>query len=165
MADTRPSGTPIIVGEPSSVVQEVAHIDERGRFHLLPRWTRRLNWFVNEQEFIALLVFAEPGRIQLFPWEPLGPQIVARYEELSNDPDGADADALRLIQDRYGRVSTTNRRFYIGDAALLHLGLPLKRGTKKAIYVAILPTTIELLSPNYRDAKLAEGHPQLHDLP
>ncbi len=168
MAKTRPSGLPLVGGASAAVTQEVAEIDERGRVHLLPRWAERVDWLplAAKDDVEALMVFLEPGRLSLRCWEIDGPRIMARYEEFAGDPDESGLEVLRLIQDRYGRLLIRkDRRPYLGDAALKHLGLPVVRGTKSTVYVAIFPNRIDLLGATYRTEKLIAGDPRLDDLP
>jgi hypothetical protein len=148
-----------IAPDKALVVEEVATIDRRGRFHILTRWTKRLTWFPSKsQEVEALMVFKEPGLVSISDWYPDGERIEARYKELSGDPDSGDA--LRLIQDRYQKlVITYERRPSLGDATLLHLGYAVHARAEHSIYVAVYPDRIELLSPAYRDEKLMRGHP------
>jgi len=112
------------------------------------------------------MIFVEPGLLSLRSWKPDGPRIAARYIELAQLGADTDLDALRLIQDRYGKLSIPKeRRPHLGDAALQHLGLPTTRDATSNVYVAIYPKRIDLLSPNYRNAKHVAGHPALDDLP
>jgi hypothetical protein len=168
MAETRPSGLPIVSDSSALVTQEVAEIDKRGRLHVLPRWARRIAWLQlpAEQEIHALFVFSEPGRLSLCRWDLDGPEILARYEEISRNPDDSELEVLRLIQDRYNRVVIGKEsRVYLGDAALAHLGLPIARGIKSIVYVAIFPNRIDVLGPSYRNAKLEASDARLDDLP
>jgi hypothetical protein len=168
MAYTRPSGLPLVPDSDALVTQEIAEIDGKGRFHLLPRWTKRTNWppFPAAGNFEALMVLTEPGRLSLMPWEPEGSRAMERYRQLSASEDGPDLEALRILQDRYRRLVVPNeRRPYLGDAALQHLGLPTRRGRPSNVYVAILPDRIDLLGPSYRDGRNEEGHPSLDGLP
>jgi hypothetical protein len=167
MSDTKPSGTPLIPDNDAVVVQEVAEIDERGRIKLLPRWADRTVWLKRPDKFEALIVLAEPGRASLRNWEPDGPRIIARYNELKALGKDADIESLRLIQDRYSRLSVpsaVDRRAYLGEAALEHLGLP-GLGTSSNVYVVIYPDRLDLLSPALRNDKLRKGHPDLDGLP
>ena len=168
MAETRPSGLPIIPDAEALITQEVAEIDERGRLHLVPRWSIRAAWLPTPLRTAedALMIFVEPGYLSLRSWEPDGPRIVARYNELARLGAEAPREVLRLIQDRYGKlVVPVDRRPHLGDAALQHLGLPTKRGVKSSIYVVISSGQIDLLAPSYRNAKNIEGHTLLEDLP
>lgn len=114
----------------------------------------------------ALLVFVEPGLISVRNWQIDGPRIQQRYAEISNSTDADALQALRLIQDRYHRLLIPARdRPSLGDSALAHLGLPLQRGQKSAVYVCVFSDHIELMSPAYRNSKLIEGHPLVEDLP
>jgi hypothetical protein len=45
------------------------------------------------------------------------------------------------------------------------LGLPITRGIKSTVYVAIYPDRIDILSLVYRNQKLVAGHVLLDDLP
>src|SRR5882724_4361165 len=106
MAETRPSGTPVIPDVEALVTQELAEVDGRGRLHLLPRWAKRTNWLSlpATDEFEALMILVEPGRLSLKSWEPDGPRIQKRYRDLSIAEGGPDLEALRLIQDRYRKL-------------------------------------------------------------
>lgn len=168
MAETRPSGLPVIPDHSAVVVQEVTEIDERGRLHLLPRWTRRVSWLPlpAKENVDALMVLVKPGYISLRQWKGNGPRIEKRYKEIAKESDVDALEALRLIQDRYKRLTINKeRRPHIGDAALAHLGLPITRGMKSTVYVAIFPSQIDILSPAYRNAKLEAGHARIDDLP
>lgn len=155
MAETRPSGMPIVDGDAAIVLQETAEVDERGRLHLLPRWVKRVDWLPLQpkNDVVALMVFVEPNRISIRDWKVDGPEIERRYKEIANEIDADSHEALRLIQDRYGRLFISKeRRPYLGDAALAHLGLPISRGARSTVYVAIFPDRIDILSPTYRNA-------------
>ena len=168
MAERRPSGLPVVTGVSAPVEQEVAEIDGRGRLHLLPRWAKRVEWLPlpAADDVMALMVFLEPRRLSLLRWDVDGPRILARYEEIAKNPDDADLEVLRLIQDRYNRLLIRrDRRPYLGDTALQHLGLPISRGSKSIVHVAIFPNRIDVLAPAYRDTKLVAGDPRLDDLP
>jgi len=112
------------------------------------------------------MVLVEPGRLSLRQWATSGPQIVARYEQLSSSSDDDDLEVLRLIQDRYRRLPIPkDRRPYLGDEALQHLGLPTTRGVKSPVYVAVYPDRIDVLGSTYREERLVSGDPSLDDLP
>jgi hypothetical protein len=112
------------------------------------------------------MVFSKPGLISLRDWKTSSPAILKRIEELSEIPDDDDLEALRLIQDRYQKlVIPANDRSSLGEAALAHLGIDLANGSKFLIYVGIFANRIDLMSPQYRNAKLIEGHQQIDDLP
>jgi hypothetical protein len=168
MPEFRPSGNPVIPDAEALVTQELAEIDERGRLHLLPRWARRTNWLPLPPagNLDALVVLAEPGRLSFLSWEPDGPRIVQRYRDLSMTEDGADFEALRMLQDRYRKLSiSTDRRPSLGDAALQHLGLPTTRGLRSNVYVVVMPSRIDVLGPTYRNMRNEGGHPALDGLP
>jgi hypothetical protein len=166
MAITRPSGLSIV--DPASVVvaQEATEIDARGRLHILPRWTERIAWWRDEEAFEVLMVLDQPGAIMLRDWKTDGQRVLDRYQEIRKRDDEQTLEALRLFIDRYQRLRfDKERRAHIGDAALAHLGLPIGRGTRFTIYLAIFPQHLALLSPSYRDARLIRGSPLLDDLP
>ena len=168
MAESRPSGVPIVPDAKALVIEEIAEIDGRGRIHLLPRWAKRVGWIPVPAagDVDALMILVEPGLLSLTSWNPDGPRIEKRHDELAALGTGADLEALRSIQDRYQKLPIPNdRRPHLGDAALQHLGLSTKRGAKSNVYVVITPGRIDLLSPGYRNAKSIEGHPSLDDLP
>jgi hypothetical protein len=168
MALTRPSGIPV-VSDPSAIVnEEVAQIDGRGRLYLAPRWTQRIPWWVtaSDEDFSVLMVFVEPGLISMRDLTTNGPRIAARYLELAEATDEKAMEALRLIQDRYRRLPIDKEhRAHIGDAGLAHLGLPIERGIKSTVYVALFPNRLDVLSPTYRNMKMVSGSPWLDDLP
>jgi hypothetical protein len=166
MAETKPSGRPIVDGPAAVVSQEVAHIDKKGCLNLLHRWTSRLAWFPSPlaDDFEALMIFLAPGRISIRDLRVEGDRIQQRYNELVADPDIETLEVLRLIQDRYGRLHIPqSRRPSLGDPALTHLRVA--RGQRSTIYVALFPNSIDLLSAAYRDAKLVAFEEQLDDLP
>lgn len=168
MAETKPSGLPIVASKSAPVLQEIAEIDGRGRLHLLRRWANHTDWLPSliDDELQVLMVFVEPGRLSMRSWEPEGPKIVTRFEEIAKTPDEDGLEALRLIQDRYGRVLVPkDRRPYLGDLALQHLMIPTGRGQKSNVYVAVFPKCIDVFGPAYRTEKLILGHPQLEGLP
>lgn len=168
MSSTRPSGNGIIPGANAAVSQEVVTVDERGRLHLLPRWTERLPWLEADAaaDRSALMTFIEPGRFSIRSWEPHSTQIIARYDELSAGSDPDRFETMRLIYDRYGRLTVPHdRRPYLGAAALAHLGLHLERNAKSIVYVAVFPDQLHVLSQSYRNARLAIGDPGLDTLP
>lgn len=113
------------------------------------------------------MILVEPGKIKLAPWEPNGPRIESRYEEIAqNALDESSLETLRLIQDRYVPLSIDEEhRPYLGDAALAHLGLPLERGIKSTVYVVVYPESLAILSTDYRDKMNLLGSNDLDDLP
>jgi hypothetical protein len=168
MALTRPSGYPIVSDSSAIVDEEVAQIDGRGRLYLAPGWTQRIPWWVNSSagDFSVLMVFVEPGLVSMRDLTTDGPRIAARYSELVDLSNEDAMEALRLIQDRYRRLPIDKeRRAHIGDAGLAHLGLSIERGEKSTVYVAIFPSRLDILSPTYRNMKMASGSPWLDDLP
>jgi hypothetical protein len=168
VARTRPSGFLLVPRAEALVTQEVAEIDERGRVRLSPRWTEQIPWLktVPKSGIRVLMVFAEPGRLSLRSWESYGPQIVELYRELAERADPEDLEPLRLIQDRYAEATIRDdSRIHLGDPALAHLGYSIARGTKAIVYVAVFSDKIDLISREYRNAKLTAGHPLLDHLP
>jgi hypothetical protein len=163
----RPSGLPLIE-DSENVLVEVSHIDGRGRFSLLPRWRKRIRWLASagDADVEALMIFVEPGRISIRDSKIDGPRIRERYAEIANSSAHDRLELLRLIQDRYRcLIVPPKERPSLGDGALAHLGLRVERGEKSIVYVSVLPETIELLSPSYRDSKLTAGDPRIDDLP
>lgn len=169
MAHTHPSGRPIVPNESAPVFQEVAEVDTYSRFNLLPRWTSHIPWMneIKQNDFEVLMVLSEPGKIKLLSWEPDGPRLVRLYSDLSqNDSSEETLETLRLVQDRYGRLLIDKEhRPYLGDAALAHLGLPLHRGIKSTVYVAVYSQYIAIMSPEYRNKALLGGSKILDDFP
>jgi hypothetical protein len=165
MAETKPSGVPMIDAPGAIVSQEVAHIDKKGCLNLLQRWTKRLAWFPSHPEdFEVLLIFLSPGRLSIRDFANDGARIQQRYNELSAETDAETLEVLRLMQDRYGRLRVPkSRRASLGDPALAHL--ELERGQRSTIYVAIFPNYIDLLSLRYRNEKLIAYQEQIDDLP
>jgi len=113
------------------------------------------------------MILVEPGLLSVTSWEPDGPRIVERYRDLAKFGEELDYEGMRLIQDRYQKllIPKRERRPHLGDAALQHLGLPVARGTKSIVYVAVLRERIDVLGPAYRNTKNLAGHPSLDDLP
>ena len=110
------------------------------------------------------MIFRQPGRLLICDWKDEGPKIVARYEELARRSDPKAERAMRLIQDRYGRlVFKGERRASLGTPALAHLGL--ERGVVSKVYIAALPNWLELLSVTYRNGALVNFDEELEDLP
>jgi hypothetical protein len=111
------------------------------------------------------MVFSKPGLISLRDWKTSSPAIFQRIDELSESSDEDALEALRLIQDRYQKLIIPARdRSSLGDAALAHLGIDLVDGSKFLLYVCIFSDRIDLMSPQYRNAKLLEGHQLIDDL-
>jgi hypothetical protein len=165
MANTRPSGVPIVEAASLIVAQEVGVIDRRGRFTLRPRWFEKITWWVGSP-LDVLMVLDEPGVVRLRDWQTDGVNVVARYEELVDRRDDEALSALRLLADRYQRLHfSIENRAHLGEAALVHLGLPLDREANAVVHVAIYPDHIAVLSPSYRNAALLRGSPLLDDLP
>ena len=169
MSKTKPSGWPIVPPEDATVWIEVAQVDGQRRLNLLPRWTARFQWLRATKTTHAdvLLVFSEPGKIKLLPWSPHGEKVLGRYHELSQaEQTAATLEALRLIQDKYGRLLIDDEhRPYLGDAALTHLGCPLDRGVKSTVYVTLYPDCLVIMSTDLRNAALLQGIDLLDDLP
>jgi hypothetical protein len=168
MADTRPSGNNPVSGPDALLIQEVAEIGIRGRLHILPRWAKRAGWLPvpAECEAVALMVLAQPGLISILNWETEGPNIERRYIEIASDVSDVDFEALRAIQDRYAKLYIPkDRRPYLGDAGLQHLGLSTTRNSKSNVYVVVYPGRIEILSSEHRNAKAISGNAKLDDLP
>jgi hypothetical protein len=168
MAETRPSGYPVF-GDPSaSVAEEVTEIDGRGRIRFLPRWTNRIPWWksTSSEGFDVLMVFVEPGLISFRDWISDGEQVAARFAQIAAEDDDDALEALRLIQDRYQKLPIDKeRRAHLGDPALAHLGLPIQRGSRSTVYVAVYPSRLDIFSVAYRNEKLVIGSPLLDDLP
>ena len=165
---SRPSGVPIVADEIAAVTVSVADVDRRGRVNILPRWRRRIAWLkaAGDADVEALMTFSEPGLITITDRKKDGPRIQQRFEELSNSEDADALEALRLLQDRFQRlIIPAKDRPSLGDGALVHLGLSVERGRKSVIYVCVFPDRIELMSEEYRNSKLLEGHPLIDDLP
>jgi hypothetical protein len=166
MAETKPSGIPIVEGPNAIVTQEVSHIDKKGCLNLLPRWTEKLEWFPSPvtEVFDALMVFLEPGYLSIRNLRADEIRIREKYEAIARDDDTEALEFLRRIQDRYGRLRIpASRRPSLGDTALTHLRV--KRGEKTTIYVAIFPHSIEILSVECRDQRLLAITDELNDLP
>ena len=167
MAETRPSGFPLVSDDRAPILQELARLDGRGRIHVLPRWSSRLTWLPAPAvtEVIALLEMPEPGILSLKPWEPNGTSVMAKWAVLHGSEDETPLEVFRLMQDRYQRLAIpVDRRPYLGDLALQHLGLPTERGATSNVYVAVGGDRIDVFSPSYRNTKLLEGHILLDDL-
>ena len=113
------------------------------------------------------MVFSEPGFLKLMPWEPDGPRLLQLYEKISKDGESDEnLEAVRLFLDKYERLNIDNEhRPYLGDPALAHLGLPIQRGAKSTVYVAIYPRYIAIMSQEYRNKKLILGTPILDTFP
>lgn len=158
MAETIPSGRPLVPLPEAVVFQELAHIDPHRRLNLLPRWSVRFDWLKPTKGNPAelLMVLREPGFIRLLPWIPWGEQVVHRYQELAADEGPDDRlEALRLLQDTYGRLQVdAEHRPYLGDAALAHLGVSLERGVRSPVYVVVYPNCLGLLSVEAREFRL-----------
>lgn len=162
----RPSGLSIINDGESSVIVAVATVEKRGRLNILPRWRQRIPWLAGSDAVEALMTFNEPGLITISDMKKDGPRIQERFKELSKLEDADALQALRLIQDRFQRLMIAAKdRPSLGDAALAHLGLSTERDRKVIIYVCVYSDRIELLSQEYRNSKLLEGHPLIDDLP
>jgi len=161
MAQTRPSGSPIVPADRALVSQEVATVDVRQRLNFLPRWLERAGWTrpQGDTEWLFVVVLSEPGLAVVLPWEPEGNRAVARYEELARE-DPPDLQALRRIQDRYQRLvipARADSRATLGDGTVMHLA-----GRRPAepfdLYVAIYPNRIDLIHPELRNRWLiADG--------
>lgn len=168
MAQTRPSGYPILADPSVPVLQEPAQLDGRGRLNLLPRWTSRISWWnaLRSDDLTVLMVLVEPGLLSLQDLRATEPRITARYEELRAIGDKEALDAIRLMQDRYKRLTIdAEHRIHVGDAALAHLDLSLDRGTKATVYVAVFADRLDIFSADYRNQKLLIGSSHLDDLP
>jgi len=112
------------------------------------------------------MTFNEPGLITISDWKKDGPRIQQKFDELSKSDDADALQALRLIQDRFQRlIFPAKERPSLGDGALVHLGLTTERNRKFAIYVCVYSDRIELMSQEYRNSMLLEGHPLIDDLP
>jgi hypothetical protein len=132
------------------------------------RWTQRIAWWPTNptEPFSVLMVFVEPGLLSLRDWATNNARIAERYAELAKLGEEDALEAMRLIQDRYRRLSVDKeRRAHMGDAGLAHLGFPLDRGKKFTVYVALFEDRIDVLSANYRDSKLVTASSWIEDLP
>lgn len=113
-----------------------------------------------------LMVLVEPGLLSLRDLKTHGSRIEARCAELLEIGDDAALEAIRLMQDRYKKLSLDNQhRVHIGDAGLAHLGFSLVRGNRSTVYVATFPDRIDVFSPDYRNRRLISGSHHLDDLP
>jgi hypothetical protein len=131
----------------------------------LPRWRKRIAWLNANDSIEALMTFKEPGLITISDLKKDGPRIQERVEELSKSEDPDAIVALRLIQDRFQRLLIPFKdRPSLGDAALTHLGLSTERNRKFTIYVCVYSDRMNLMSPEYRNAKLMESHSLIEDL-
>jgi len=151
-----------------SLRAEVAHIEMRGRLNILPRWRRRVSWLssAGEVDVDALMIFVEPGLISIDDWQKDGTRILQRVADLSGSPDADALEVLRLIDDRYQRLTIpAKERSSLGDAALAHLGLPVERGEKSVVCICVFPERIDVMSREFRNLELIEGHPLIDDLP
>lgn len=169
MSETHPSGHPLVSAEQGRVFEEVAEVDSYRRINLLPRWTSRFDWLksIKTKPVDVLMVFSEPGLLKLMDWEPDGPRLVQLYEEISRDAETDESlEVERLIRDKYEHlIVNSEHRPYLGDPALSHLGLPIQRGVKSMVYVAIYPRYIAIMSQEYRNQKLVLGNPVLDAFP
>jgi len=162
----RPSGLPVIADDKAAVIVAVASIEARGRLNFAPRWRERIPWLAGNGPFEALMTFNEAGLITISEWKKDGARIQQRFEELSKSEDVDAPQALRLIQDRFQRlIIPAKDRPSLGDGALAHLGLSTERNQRFTIYVCIYFDRIELMSQEYRNSMLHEGHPLIDDLP
>jgi hypothetical protein len=162
----RPSGLSVFAEDEAPVIVAVTTVEKRGRLSIAPRWRKRIPWLTGSGPIEALMTFNEPGLITISDWKKDGPRIQQRFEELSKSDDADALEALRLIQDRFQRLNIPSKeRPSLGDAALAHLGLNTERNRKFTIYICVYPDRVELLSHEYRNSKLLEGHPLIDDLP
>jgi hypothetical protein len=162
----RPSGLPIVDDDDAPVLEELAHVEARGRFNFLPRWRKRFGWMSVDKEVQALMIFVEPGLISFRDWRIDGPRVQQRYRDVAASDDADRFRMLRLIQTRYRRlIIPAKDRSSLGDAALAHLGLPIERGRKSAVYVTLYPGHLDLASPDHRNAKSFNDDALLDDLP
>lgn len=166
MSKTKPSSNPILNPKDARLLLEIVEIDERGRLQILSRWGEITAWLKSLEgpTSDALVVLATPGRLSIRSWLPEGPRVLERYQELLSQE--SDPELLRRILDRYQKiVIRSDRRPYLGDIALTHLGLPIRRQETTALYAAIFTDRIDLLSVAYRNQELLIGDAQLNDLP
>ncbi len=162
----RPSGLPVVPEDKAAVIVSVASVEKRGRLNIAPRWRERIPWLAGSGPFEALMTFDEPGLITISEWKRDGPRIQHRFEELSRSEDADALQAMRLVQDRFQRlIIPAKDRPSLGDGALVHLGLTTEKNQKFTIYVCVYSDRIELMSKEYRNSKLLEGHPLIDDLP
>jgi hypothetical protein len=161
MAETAPSGRPLVPPAEAPVFQEVAQVDAYRRLNFLPRWTSRYDWLkhLKTKPVEVLLIMREPGIVRLLPWLPEGERLQRLYEEVAAQEEAEDQlESLRLIQDGYGRLLIdAEHRPYLGDAALAHLGLPLERGIRSSVYVVLYPRWISIMSQELRNAKTIQA--------
>ncbi|WP_374383135.1 hypothetical protein [Dongia sp.] len=166
MSKTKPSANPILHPKDARLLLEIVEIDQRGRVLFFARWGETATWLKNLEVPVdnALVVLEAPGRLSIRSWLPDGPRVLERYQELLSQE--GDPELLRRILDRYQKiVIRSDRRPYLGDIALTHLGLPIRRQEPTALYAAIFPDRIDLLSVAYRNQELLVGDAQLDDLP
>lgn len=154
MSETKPSSNPIISPSEGQLALEVAEVDPRGRFHILNRWAALVGWSLQKNRAVdALLILEVPGRLSIQAWEPDGPRILASFKE-EKDRD-ADTQVLLSYLDRYQRLAIgADRRPYLGDLALVHLGIPIRSSEHTAVYAAISPGRIDLMSQAFRNEHL-----------
>jgi hypothetical protein len=165
MSETKPSSFPVLDALEALASQEIIEVDARGRFQLLTRWGKTVEWLGTAKGRLEVLAVLEaPGHLSLRNWSPDGQRIIERYRE--EQSGGADPETLRRILDRYQKIPVrADRRPYLGDLALAHLGIPLRRTEATAVYAAIFPDRIDLLSQSYRNLQMTISRAELDDLP
>jgi hypothetical protein len=161
------SGLPLDPEAPDQFVLQIVDFGEdRLRITVPARVASAVGWLAGEAT-VALMVFDEIGRIDLYPWDAAGEIVLSRHRELTEDATAghrAALDGLLVLQDRYHRVLIgKDRRITIGMQGEYHLRLD---GIKNAaIYVAGIVNRITIMTREYRDQQLRKAPSALSDLP
>lgn len=161
-------GKPLDPNNIGPIRMDMAEIDSRGRI-IIPRHIgENIEWFVSgDSQVEALIVLNEPGMLTFYNWDAEGQKILDKRLDLIKevDADPNALEALRLLEDRYKRISIPkDLRPTLGLMIIQHLGL--SRGTGNVVYVtSIHQGRLIVMSPEFRNKKLLRSSDLLYDLP
>jgi hypothetical protein len=166
MAKGRHPGLPLDQEIPTPAPQQAVKIGKRNRLVLPQTVASALPWIGSANEAIDCLgIFEEPGKVLLASWDTATPVLERRRELIEvAGRDVEAAEALRLLEDRYRKVHIQEGlRLTLTTDWFVHL--EPERGELVHVYVARTADALQILSPAYRNARLAEFLRSNEDLP
>lgn len=164
MAKGNPANRSLNPDNPSSRKTGVADLDRRRRLTIAVDLWKCVHWFKEGEKFPCLLVFAEPGRIDLLSWKGVE-KILEKHPPQKNEGDESQRlDILDHLDIRYQRFEILeDRRATLDRIAFLHLGLPDR--SDAIVFVLASFSRMILMSPAYRNQLLANPPEEMWDLP
>lgn len=164
MSNGRHPSLPLDAQILTSVPQQVVEVRNRDRLTLPRHVVTDLPWLESSGNPLeALGILDTPGRICLASWDKAAPILDRRKALIERArADMEAAEALRVLEDRYRRIGIqADFRIVLTVDLLLHLE-PMSAEVKH-VYVARTADVVQILSPAYRNARLAEFQGSVSD--